>query len=222
MKLDIYAQTGKKTSSKAEVPDNVFGAKVNKSLMSQYVFVYLSNQRASIAHAKDRSEVSGGGVKPWKQKGTGRARAGSNRSPIWTKGGVTFGPTKNRNWKKEMNKKMRRGALCSALSSLVKDEKLKIVDKINLKEAGLTKQATEIMQNFGSPRKVLVVTNGKQEAVINAFANIPNAKVAQVGELNAYDVINAGEVLFLADAVDYTNKWTNEIVTEQKAAKDVD
>lgn len=222
MKLDIYAQTGKKTASKAEAPDKVFGAKVNKTLMSQYVFVYLSNQRASIAHAKDRSEVSGGGVKPWKQKGTGRARAGSSRSPLWRKGGATFGPTKERNWKKDMNKKMRRGALCSALSQLVKAEKLKIVDKIDLKETGLTKQGMGILQNFGSPRKVLIVTNGKQENVMKAFANVSNVNVTQVGELNAYDVINAGEVLFLADALEYTNKWSNEIVIEEKVEKDVD
>lgn len=207
MQLPIYNQNGKKSTSKVEVSDAVFGTKINKSLLSQYVFVYLSNQREAVAHTKNRSDVSGGGKKPWAQKGTGRARAGSNRSPLWRKGGVTFGPTNERNWKKSLNKKMRKLAMCSALSMLAATEKLKVLDEIKIKTERMTKQANEIWQSFGSPRKLTLVVSGVEENLMAAFANLPQVTVKQVGEVSAYDVITGGEVVIMQSALDYAKNW---------------
>lgn len=222
MKLDIYSQTGKKSTKQADVADQVFGAEVNKDLLSQYVFIYLSNQREAVAHTKDRADVSGGGKKPHAQKGTGRARAGSNRSPIWRHGGVTFGPLNERNWKKSLNKKMRKQALCSAVSMMVKEDKVKVVDTIKLDNEKLTKQAIELVSNFGNPKKVTLVAAEVNKDLLKAFANLPKAKVALVSELNAYDVLNAGELIFMQDALPFTNNWqlvsAEEIeTTEEKA-----
>ncbi len=208
MKLSVFTQNGKKGTKTVEVEDTVFAAKPNSKLLAQYIFVYLSNQRASIAHTKDKSEVSGGGRKPWAQKGSGRARHGSNRSPIWTGGGVTFGPTNARNWKKNMSKKMKARAIAAAFTKLASDEKLKIVDEIKFEESQLTKQAAKMMEDFGNPRKVTIVTPEKNSEVIKAFSNIPNAKVVIISELNAYDVANAGEMILLQYALEYTKHWS--------------
>lgn len=208
MKLAVYTQDAKKTAKTVEVSDQVFGRQANPDLLAQYVYVYLSNQRASIAHAKDRSEVSGGGVKPWRQKGTGRARHGSTRSPIWTKGGVTFGPTSDRNWKKTISKQMKKGAIAVALSQLVKEDKLKIVDNIELGDKQLTKQATQILQGFGNPRKITIVAAESTPKLVKAFANLPGAQVKLVSEINAYDIINAGEMLIMEPALSYTENWS--------------
>ncbi|MBL8014918.1 MAG: 50S ribosomal protein L4 [Candidatus Doudnabacteria bacterium] len=207
MKLNLFDQKGKKSTKQVEVSDAVFGAKVNKRLLSQYVFVYLSNQREAVAHTKDRSEVSGGGKKPWNQKGTGRARAGSNRSPLWRKGGVTFGPSNERNWKKTMNKKMRKQAMCSALSMLVANDKLKVLETPKFSNEKLTKQAVEMWTSFGSPRKMTIVLAENQPEVLKAFGNLENAQVKLVSELSAYDVLNAGELLIASEALEYTNSW---------------
>lgn len=207
MKLNIFTQQGKKATKQAEVSDAVFGTEVNKDLLSQYVYVYLSNQREAIAHTKDRSEVSGGGRKPWAQKGTGRARAGSNRSPIWTKGGVTFGPTNRRNWKKTMPRKMKKLAMCSALSSVVADSKLKVVSDLKFSGEQLAKQGLEMIKALDLGKKALIVTGSKNKDVMNAFSNIPRVKVLPISEINAYDVLYAGSVVMTEDALEYTNNW---------------
>lgn len=207
MKLAVYDQKGKKSTKTAEVQDSVFAAKRNDALLAQYVYVYLSNQRASIAHAKDRSAVSGGGKKPWRQKGTGRARHGSSRSPIWSGGGVTFGPSSARNWTKKITKNMKRRALATALSRLAAEDKVKVIDSIEMKDGALTKQGVELLEAFGSPRKLTIVTGTKNDKLINAFSNISNVNVMLVSELNAYTAANAGEMLITQDALEYTNHW---------------
>jgi large subunit ribosomal protein L4 len=207
MKLSIYSQAGKKSTKQVDVADQVFGAEVNKNLLKQYVYIYLSNQREAIAHTKDRADVSGGGKKPHAQKGTGRARAGSNRSPLWRHGGVTFGPINERNWKKSLNKKMRKQALCSAISLMVKQDKLKVVDAIKLENDKLTKQAVDLITSFGSPRKVTLVAGSVNKDLLKAFANLPKTKVTLVSELNAYEVLNAGELIFMQDALPFTDTW---------------
>jgi large subunit ribosomal protein L4 len=207
MKLDIYTQQGKKSTKKADVPDSVFKTQPNLELLSQYVYVYLANQRAAIAHTKDKGEVRGGGRKPWRQKGTGRARHGSIRSPIWTGGGVTFGPTNMRNWKKKLTKKMKISALRSALSSLVSDDKIKIVDKLSFKDKQLAAQATKFLEALKVPKKALVITPAKDESVMNAFSNLRNVKVVQMGELNVYDLLTGGDIIFLADALTHLEKY---------------
>ncbi len=208
MKFDIYTQKGTKAERKAELNDSVFAAPINDKLLAQYVYIYLSNQRASVAHTKDRSEVSGGGRKPWRQKGTGNARAGSNRSPIWVHGGITFGPSSERNWKRDLNKKMRVAAMRSALSKVVATKKLQIVDKVDLASEKLAQQAVKMLGDFKVTGKSIVVTEAKNESIMKAFRNIPNVRVVQVGELNAYDLLTGGNVLMLEAAIAYTDKWT--------------
>ncbi|CAG1771971.1 partial 50S ribosomal protein L4, partial [uncultured bacterium] len=139
MNLPVFNQKAKKIEE-IEVNDSVFNAPVNDKVLAQYVYVYLSNQRESNAHTKDRSEVRGGGKKPWKQKGTGRARVGSIRSPIWKGGGVTFGPTNQTNWKRKLTKSFKAAAFRNAFSKLNKAGLLNIIDGFEIKEPS-TKEA---------------------------------------------------------------------------------
>ena len=208
MNIDLFTQSGKKADRKVELNESVFAAPINEDILAQYVYVYLSNQRAPVAHTKDRSQVSGGGKKPWKQKGTGNARAGSNRSPIWRHGGITFGPTSARNWKKSMNQKMRVAAIRSAFSKVTEAGKLQIVEKLELNNEKLAQQAIEFMGNLKLNGKMLLVTDSKNDTLIKAFRNIPKTRVVQVGELNAYDLLNGGNVLMLESALPYTDKWS--------------
>ncbi len=205
MKVDVFNQKGSKTTKSVELADNVFAKFVGEDLLAQYVYVYLSNQRAPIAHTKDRSDVSGGGKKPWRQKGTGRARVGSNRSPIWTGGGVTFGPRNIRNWKKSMPKKMRKAAFKGAFSKLVAAGNVRIVDKIELKDERLTNQAHEIIVGFESPKKALIIVDKSNQNLLNAFANVSSVTVVRAAELNTYDILTGGMIIILEDAIEYLN-----------------
>ena len=146
MKFKVYNQKGEELK-KADLPEELFGLKINSDLLHQAVVAQQANKRKLVAYAKDRSEVRGGGRKPWPQKGTGRARHGSIRSPIWVGGGVTFGPVKERNYNKKINKKMRRKALFMSLSSKVKDESLVLLDKLELNQPK-TKEIKEIFNNL--------------------------------------------------------------------------
>ncbi len=196
MKVDVLDQKGKSVK-KTDLNDSIFKADINEKVLSQYVYSYLSNQRQSNAHTKDRSEVRGGGKKPHRQKGTGRARSGSNRNPLWTGGGTIFGPTNLRNWKKKLTKKFKKAALKSALSQVVKNESLVIVESINFKEdKPLTKQATDVKDKIAKDaKKVLIVTDGNKEVVHYAFSNIKNAKVVPSTEMSPYDFLTGGLII---------------------------
>ena len=165
--------------------------------------MFLSNKRQSNAHTKDRSEVSGGGKKPHRQKGTGRARSGSSRNPIWTGGGIVFGPTNARKWKKKITKSFKKAALRQAFSNLAESKALIIVDDISLKEdKPLTKQAEDIKSKVAKEaRKVLIITDGNDDMVFNAFSNIKNVKVVPSTEMNAYDLLTGGTVVFEENAI---------------------
>ena len=204
MEILTYTQNGKE-SGKAELPSEIFDVKMNSDLVHQVVLSQMSNQRQVIAHTKDRSEVRGGGKKPWKQKGTGRARHGSIRSPIWKGGGVTFGPTKDRNFKKKINKKMRRKALFMVLSSKVKDKEMIILDELKISQPK-TKEVVEIIQNpaFASfsdksmagkakaknQKSVLVALSKKDVDITRAAKNIQKVKTVQAKDLNVLDLLN--------------------------------
>ncbi len=207
MKLPVFNQKAKEVSE-IEVNDSVFASKVNDKVLAQYVYSYLSNQREGNAQTKGRAEVRGGGKKPWNQKGTGRARAGSIRSPIWRGGGVTFGPTNQVNWKKKTTKSFRASAFRNAFSKLVNEGTLRIVDEVSVDEKKpLTKQAIDLAKNFDKAKKILVVAAEKKPALINSVANLKKSKVVLVSELNVYDLLTGGLVLFEQKALDYTNKW---------------
>jgi len=168
--------------------DVIFGAEVNEPVLHAAVRAYLMNQRQGTQSTLTRSEVSGGGKKPWRQKGTGRARQGSTRSPQWTHGGIALGP-KPRTYHISLNKKVRRIALVSALSAKVNAGELIVVDNIATEEYK-TKTMVNMLSAVGAGKKALVVLPSVDEKVIKSMANIPGVKTAQVNTINVYDILN--------------------------------
>ncbi|MEG1181763.1 MAG: 50S ribosomal protein L4, partial [Oscillospiraceae bacterium] len=160
---------------------------------------YLANQRQGTQSTKTRSEVAGGGKKPWKQKGTGRARQGSTRSPQWTHGGIALGP-KPRDYTMTINKKVRRLALLSALSSKLKSEDIIVVDKIAMEDYK-TKTIVEMLSALKADRKAMIVMPEKNEFLIKSASNIPGVKTALCNTINVYDVLNSGKFVVTVDAV---------------------
>jgi len=192
LRRKVYNQDGQEIEE-LELPEEIFGLKLNKDLIHQAVVAQMANSREAIAHVKDRSEVRGGGKKPWRQKGTGRARHGSIRSPIWRGGGVTFGPTKERNFSKKINKKMRQKALLMVLSSKAKDNELVILDDLKL-NSPKTKEMAGIMKNLEKAKKdikrsSLVALVKKNENIVKAIKNIPKMGAIGINNLNVVDVL---------------------------------
>ncbi|MCX6738391.1 MAG: 50S ribosomal protein L4 [Candidatus Parcubacteria bacterium] len=212
MKIDIYNSIGEKTGQ-AQLPKEIFGKETNSDLVYQAVVSMQSNKRQVIAHTKDRSEVSGGGKKPWKQKGTGRARHGSSRSPIWIGGGVTFGPTNRRNFKKEVPKKIKKAALFSILSDKVKNQEVLIVDNFNITEPKtkiISKTLVNLLNKVYPDKKkgknrtlesVLIISDKKDDKLVRAVRNIPKVKIIEARNLNILDVISAQRLIFLQDSI---------------------
>ena len=185
----------------------MFETKVNETLLANAVYTYLSNQRQANAHTKDRSEVSGGGKKPWKQKGTGRARHGSSRSPIWTGGGVTFGPTNERNYKKKLNKKARQEAIRCAFSAKNDAKEVIVIDDFKPEK---TKEVEKVLKNLGVKGNVTFVQIDEQGLHAKS-KNIKNAKAVRVGELNAYEILNNNMLVLLKSSLDEISKrWGKE------------
>ncbi len=180
--------------------DAIFAADVNGAVLHAAVKCYLGNQRQGTQSTLTRTEVSGGGRKPYKQKGTGRARQGSTRSPQWTHGGVALGP-KPRLYKTKLNKKVRRLAMISALSSKVAGNEMIVVDKIETAEYK-TKTMVKMLAAVGAGKKVLVVLNEKDEKVVGSFANIPGVKIAYTNTLNVYDILNCNSFIVAKAAVE--------------------
>ena len=182
----IYDMAGKEKGS-IELSAEVFGAEVNEAVLHSVVRAYLLNQRQGTQSTLTRAEVSGGGAKPWKQKGTGRARQGSTRSPQWTHGGIAFGP-KPRSWKVSINKKVKRIAIQSALSSKVNAGELVVVDNIATAEYK-TKNIVNMLAALGADKKALIVLPTVDEKVVKSASNIPGVKTAIPGTINVYDIL---------------------------------
>ncbi|MGN0516838.1 50S ribosomal protein L4 [Eubacterium sp.] len=195
--VQVYNQEGRKTS-KLELADSVFGIEPNADAMHLAVVSYLANQRQGTQSTLTRSEVSGGGAKPWRQKGTGRARQGSTRSPQWTHGGIALGP-KPRKYKVELNKKVKRLAMKSALSTKVADEEMMVVNKIEL-EGIKTKAIVEMLAKLKAAKKTLIVTDGVDEVIYKSARNIEGVKVVTVNTLCVYDILNCDSFVVLKDA----------------------
>ena len=196
--VSVYNIEGKEVGS-IELNDAVFGVEVNEHLVHMAVLQQLANNRQGTQKAKTRSEVSGGGRKPWRQKGTGHARQGSTRSPQWTGGGVVFAP-KPRDYSFKMNKKEKRIALLSALSSKVADNKIVVLDAFNLDEVK-TKKFAEVMSNL-KVDKALVVIEGENKNVVLSGRNIPTVKVSATNEINTYDVLKYETLVVTKAAVE--------------------
>ncbi len=196
-KVAVYNMEGKEVDT-MELNDAIFGVEVNEHLVHMAVLQNLANKRQGTQKAKTRSEVRGGGRKPWRQKGTGHARQGSTRSPQWRHGGVVFAPVP-RDYSFKMNRKEKRAALKSALTSRVTENKLIVVDSLKL-EAIKTKEFVRVMNNL-NVKKALVVLNDMDMNVVRSARNIPTVKTAQTNELNVYDVLKYGTVVVTRDAV---------------------
>ena len=182
-----------------ELDDSIFGIKVNEHAIHMAVVQYLANQRQGTKSAKTRSEVRGGGRKPWRQKGTGRARQGSTRSPQWTGGGVVFAP-KPRNFSLKLNKKLKRLALKSALSDKVNQSKLLVLDSLELPEIK-TKTMAEVCASL-ELGKAMFVMDGSNTNVILSARNIPNIKTAAVNTINVYDILKYDSLVITKEAVE--------------------
>ena len=193
----VYNIEGKEVD-KLELNDNVFGVEINEHLVHLAVVSQLANGRQGTQSAKTRSEVSGGGRKPWRQKGTGHARQGSTRSPQWTGGGVVFAPNP-RDYSMKMNKREKQIAMKSALTSKVQDAKLVVVDAFNLDEIK-TSKFVQILDNLKAP-KALVVTKDKDEKVVLSARNIPTVKTTMTNSLNVYDILKYDSLVLTKDAV---------------------
>ena len=196
--VSVYNIEGKEVG-KIDLSDAVFGVEVNEHLVHMAVVSQLANNRQGTQKAKTRSEVRGGGRKPWRQKGTGHARQGSTRSPQWTGGGVVFAP-KPRDYSFKMNKKEKRIALLSALSSKVADNKIVVLDAFNLDEVK-TKKFAEVMSNL-KVDKALVVIEGENKNVVLSGRNIPTVKVSATNEINTYDVLKYETLVVTKAAVE--------------------
>lgn len=205
LKIKVYNQSVEAVKD-LELADKIFGVEANNELLHQAVITQMANTRQVLAHTKDRSEVSGGGKKPWKQKGTGRARVGSSRSPIWIGGGVTFGPTKNRNFKKKINQKMKQKALFMAFSDKFATNSLLILDSLEFTEYKtkkfntlLTALEKKVLNN--TRRDILVINEAKEEKAKYSGRNLKGVKIINLENINLVDLLNYKNLLLTESVV---------------------
>ncbi len=205
MKVKVYNQKGEEVGTTV-LPKEVFQREINPDLIHQVAVCMMANQRHPWAHTKDRGEVSGGGRKPWRQKGTGRARHGSIRSPIWVGGGVAHGPRKEKNYKKRIPKRMKRQALLSVLSGKVRDNELIILDKLEI-DVPKTKKMAEVIQNLKEKAKViekkslLIAIPKKDDNIIRSSYNIPKVEVIEARNLNVLELLKYKYLVLPKDSI---------------------
>ena len=197
-KVSVFDMAGNQVAE-TELSDAVFGIEPNEAVMHASVVNYLANQRQGTQSTLTRTEVRGGGRKPWRQKGTGHARQGSIRAPQWVHGGVAFGP-KPRSYRYTLNKKVRRLAMKSALSSKVKEENIIVLDALNM-DGYKTKTIVEMLKSLNVDGKALIVTAEADQKVVKSAANIPGVKTAAVNTLNVYDILNHDKFIVVKNAV---------------------
>ncbi len=196
--VKVFDMSGNEVSS-TELADSVFGIEPNQAVMHMAVVNYLANQRQGTQSTLTRTEVSGGGRKPWRQKGTGNARQGSIRAPQWRHGGVALGP-KPRSYRYTLNKKVRRLAMKSALSAKVQEGNLIVLDTLTMDEFK-TKKMTAMLKALNVEKKALIVTADADVKVYKSAANIPGVKTTHVGTLNVYDILNGGKFIVAKNAI---------------------
>ena len=202
--VKVYNQDGKEVA-KLELSKDIFGLPWNNNLIHQAVRTYMANQRQVTASTKTRAQVSGGGRKPWRQKGTGRARHGSIRSPLWKGGGVTFGPTSERNFKLKINKKMARKAFLTALSAKARDNKILFLDDLKI-ISSKTKEMAKVAANFPQIKTGLLVLLEKNDMLKNASRNLSKFNIVNINNLNVFNVLKHQYLIFTKSAVEYLEK----------------
>jgi large subunit ribosomal protein L4 len=198
MKLEVLDQKGKKLDE-IELAKSVFGQEASEDLIIQYLHVYRTNQRQGNAETKTRGDVSGGGKKPWKQKGTGRARHGSTRSPIWVHGGIAHGP-KSKDWHLKFPKNMKKKVMQSLLTMKYNKGDIKLIESIEFKEPS-TKMMSDFISGLNLHGKTLLVLDKRDTNVIKSAANLKNLITSQVSNLNAYDMLDSDNIVMVKDCV---------------------
>lgn len=214
LKIKVYNQAAEPVKD-LELAEKIFAVKANHELLHQALVAQMANGRQVLAHTKDRSEVSGGGKKPWKQKGTGRARVGSSRSPIWIGGGVTFGPTKDRNFKQKINQKMKQKALFMVLSDRVENGSLVVLDNIDFNEYK-TKKFNELLGGLEKKvlkterRDILVLSDAKDDKLKYSGRNLTGVKIINLENVNLADVLNFRYLLITEKGIETFTKRYNK------------
>lgn len=207
MSVISYTKTGNKATTVAKLPKEIFALEVsNHQLLKDAYLSYLAAGRVNHAKVKNRGDVSGGGIKPWRQKGTGRARFGSSRNPIWTGGGVAFGPTGNENYVRKMSTATKRLALRQALSFAATDNKLMIIDNFDF-SSGKVKVISNLLTKIGVKKPVLLVTDDKSDMSVRSTKNLTDVKVISTKYLNVFDILNANQIIITNPALDSISDW---------------
>ena len=207
MAVATYTKAGASASAAAKLDKSVFAVEINNhELLKQAYVTYLANGRENHAVTKTRGLVSGGGRKPWKQKGTGRARFGSTRNPIWRGGGIVFGPTGEENYRKEMNVKAKRLAIRQALTVSATENKVAVIEDIVLKE-GKTSELVALLAKIKATKNVLLVVENKTDELVRASQNLQYVKVVQAQYVNTYDALNADSIVFTTAALNVVTNW---------------
>ena len=207
MAVPTYTKSGTKATTAAKLDATVFGVMAeNHELLKLAYVAYLANGRDNLAVAKTRGLVSGGGRKPWKQKGTGRARTGSSRNPIWRGGGIVFGPTGEENYRKEINVKAKRLAIRQALSLSASDNKIAVIEDLTVKSAK-TADLAKLLGKLDANKRVLVVVENKTDDLVQAARNLADVKVVQAQYVNVFDTLNADRIVVTEGALKAISAW---------------
>lgn len=217
--VETYTAAGAKSTAKINLDKNTFGVDVpnHETLKAAYT-AYLANGRTNLAKTKNRGEVSGSTKKPWKQKGTGRARFGSKYGPIWRGGGVAFGPTGKENYSKKITTAAKRLAIRQSLSLSAKDGNIKVVDNFDAKD-GKTKTAAKLIAKLDLNGRILIVVSDKTEGVVRATGNLEDVKLIQPQYLNSFDILNADSILISKDSLGIIEQWLATPTKKEKAEK---
>lgn len=215
MAVQTFTKSGTKATTPAKLDKAVFGVEVkNHELLKSAYVTYLANGRGNLAVTKTRGDVSGGGKKPWKQKGTGRARFGSSRNPIWRGGGIAFGPTGEENYSKQLNVKAKRLAVRQALSLAATEDKIIVIEDMVSKTAK-TAELNNLLVKIGADKNTLVVVDNKTPELTRASKNLSNVKVVVANYLNVFDILNADCVVVTNDALATISKWLGNSAADQ-------
>jgi large subunit ribosomal protein L4 len=216
MAVPTYTKSGSKATTAAELDMTVFGVEPkNHELLKQAYQTYLANGRENLAKTLRRGEVRGGGRKPWKQKGTGRARFGSIRVPIWRGGGITFGPLGEENYSKKITTASKRTAIRQSLTLKANDSKIVIVEDFIVKD-GKTKTAAELLKKLGANRRTLIAVENRTPELSRAVANLPNVELVQASYLNTYSIMNADLVIITTKALEAVHTWLSKAPAQKK------
>jgi large subunit ribosomal protein L4 len=207
MSVATFTKTGTKSASPVVLDKKIFGLTVtNHELLKQAYIAYMGNGRPNLAKTKLRGDVSGGGRKPWKQKGTGRARFGSSRNPIWRGGGVVFGPTGEENYSNKLSTKSKRQAIRQALS--LKSNDIKVIESLTFAD-GKVQPIVKLLDKLQATRKIMIIIDNKDQLADRATRNIPSVKLIQATYVNVYDVLNSDTIIFTKKGLELTQNWLN-------------